>query len=444
MKSTSVPSKQTLTEQAARPNVGVGRIRRLAVEDPLPLPLPLPVPALEGKLALSLSLSLSSLCVLPPSLGETDLALSTRTLVFGLHPDKHRHKAQDVKSPAPAWGHVERTVSVYLPEALAVAYWTRHEFSSSDVQRTVEGFSPQLLWRATMYYHGPEIPRTPITKIVARACSDLDFGIAFETASKTNAISQLMKCLAYQIQDWKTWTARTSVTWNMTKDGEPNGDGRKYSPLEALVPVVPVHRISSERLFDMVRCELGHLRSASDNAAAAASRKRLVHPVPESALQTARFAPCVYSWRGIWFVVMETWPSVESVRVVRVVPWDEFCGRVKNASKQVLAGMYTFVDSAWGPLVCLSETIIFHATATANATATSPLTFPLSPLNPATSSSSSSSSSSSFPATGSFSPVMPFDPPSRSACDPPPSRSFPDMPSRSSAAFDPPSRSWKE
>jgi hypothetical protein len=74
------------------------------------------------------------------------------------------------------------------------------------------------------------------------------------------------------------------------------------------------------------------------------------------------FAPQIYTWRGIWLVVVETCPASESLRVSRVAPWDDVHARVPDLVERVRIGIERVVDSPAGPLVLLHETFYLHAT----------------------------------------------------------------------------------
>jgi hypothetical protein len=227
---------------------------------------------------------------------------------------------------------VQRVQWMVVPELLSEELWKRHEYSLNDVRKTLDAFSPRVIWQMVRSYN------YPATNASSRIFCETD--TQFTYGSKSTAVQKLLSIIEQRFPDW---SKRPSITWNMSKQDDPNGDGRFYEAYDRHTPGLPVHRVQT-RPFEVL---VAHLSSSSSSEAVAAiadlpsswststtaktdmlttatTDRFVVDAGSDAATQYHKMVRTVFAWRDILVVPLELNAAADMLLVGRVVPWRNY------------------------------------------------------------------------------------------------------------------------
>lgn len=165
------------------------------------------------------------------------------------------------------------------PEWMQEELWERHDYSIQDIRKTLDAFPDRLIWQLLIHF---ALPSTNAATIVHS-----DFDTAFTCGTKSTAILKLIQAIKDR---HAAWDLRPSVTWDMSKAQDPNGDGKLYDVNKRHHPCLPVHRLS--------RLDYDKIKSA--------------------------LALDVMVWRGIYVSMLEENADETLLTIARVIPKDEY------------------------------------------------------------------------------------------------------------------------
>lgn len=199
---------------------------------------------------------------------------------------------------------VERVQWMVVPEFLTEELWERHGYSLTDVRKTLDAFPHRVVWQLARSYN------CPATNAASRVYCETDAQLTY--GGRSTAVQKLIMLLKERHPDWE---GRFSITWNMNKLDDPNGDGTFYEAADRHAPNLPVHRITPTAFEALAANIVGNQQ----------------HPVmdpgsnlPPNALESARTARGIFFWRGIMIVPLELNRSVDMLLVCRVIPWAKY------------------------------------------------------------------------------------------------------------------------
>jgi hypothetical protein len=332
-------------EEASGPNTG--RVGRSAVEDPIEA-----TPAERGNAAkATLNLLLRVKTSYKAMSGGRHQISETCGLRDAIKPENAnvlRQKwrqmiataadpsVRSTSSSSGSSGVVQRHLWTMLPEFLSEELWERHQYSISDVRKTLDAFPARILWQLVLSYN------RPVTNASSRICSDSDRHLTF--GAKPSAIQKLVTIFRELHPEWGK---RPSVTWDMSSTADPNGDGRNYDVADRHVPCLPVHKIQRS-VFDVL----------ANNVAQSSGMGIGLGQVSAWAAQvsiTTKLARNIYAWRGILFVPLELNQNRDTLLVARVLPWNAYVNAYGPAESfsaipnSVLStdGFYALLDEAF-------------------------------------------------------------------------------------------------
>jgi hypothetical protein len=211
--------------------------------------------------------------------------------------------AQTVANAGASVPLVQRLQWMIVPEFLSEELWTRHGYSLSDIRKTLDAFPPRVIWQLVRSYN------CPATNASSRIYCETDTLPTY--GSKSTAVQKLLTILKDRHPDW---SKRPSITWNMSKMDDANGDGRFYEAYDRHLPGLPVHRVPN-RAFEVL---VANLATAPALSAA---------PPPSSSLTVGQFQKSVraiFAWRGILAVALELNAGADMLLLGRVIPWRSY------------------------------------------------------------------------------------------------------------------------
>ena len=274
---------------------------------------------------------------------------------------------------------VHREQWMVVPEFLSEELWERHQYSMTDIRKTLDAFPPRVLWQLVISYN------KSATNASSRICSDSDLRMTF--GGKSTAISKLLIILKKLHPEW---VDRPSVTWNMHKSDDPNGDHQVYDLAERHVPGLPVHRVKRETfeqlLTNLVYWPAANIMNRSlqnsnitsaptiDSAladsyfitSAFAASAASANAAPSSTVGkmqisvTTKIAKAIFSWRGIKVVPLEINEANDLLLVARVVPWNIYVAT--HGLPESLRTCPNFILAPDGYFALLDECFYFYAT----------------------------------------------------------------------------------
>jgi len=272
---------------------------------------------------------------------------------------------------------VHRMQWMVVPEFLSEELWDRHQYSFSDIRKTLDAFPARVLWQLVISYN------RSATNASSRICSDNDLRMTF--GGKSTAIQKLLNVLKELHPDW---SKRPAVTWNMFKLDDPNGDGEFYEVSDRHVPGLPVHRINrttfDHLLGNLVFWPSANIMSRSNNNANLTSSQSIDKHLADSyyvltganaenhtestnnetsgKLQisvTTKIAKSIFAWRNIHVVPLEINKSQDLLLVGRVVPWSVYVAA--HGLPESLKSCPNFILAPDGYYALLDESFYFYA-----------------------------------------------------------------------------------
>jgi hypothetical protein len=187
-----------------------------------------------------------------------------------------------------------------VPEFLSEDLWGRHGYSLSDIRKTLDAFPPRVIWQLVRSYN------CAATNAASRIYCETD---ALPTyGSKSTAVQKLLTILKERHPDW---SKRQSITWNMSKMDDPNGDGRFYEAYDRHAPGLPVHRVHAPA-FELLVANLAQPPSSSSSA----------DVVGVSQFHTT--ARKIFAWRDILIVPLELNARADMLLLGRAIPWRNY------------------------------------------------------------------------------------------------------------------------
>ncbi len=248
---------------------------------------------------------------------------------------------------------VQRVQWMAVPEFLTEELWERHGYSLSDVRKTVDAFPARVIWQLVRSYN------YPATNASSRVYCETDTQLTYW--GKSTAVQKLLTAIKERHPEWEQ---RPSITWNMSKLDDPNGDGRNYDACDRHLPGLPVHRLNAGAFETMV-----------------------ANLVPDQKAEAGKERG-IFSWRNIMIVPLELSRSADMLLVGRVIPWAKYVqGFGMPKSLRSCPNTILAVD---GYYALMSETFYFYcpdslvasslpAAAAAAAALTTPATNPSAP-----------------------------------------------------------------
>lgn len=260
-----------------------------------------------------------------------------------------------------------------LPEFLSEELRDRHRYSLADIRKTLDAFPPRILWQLLISYD------KSATNASSRVCSDHDQHMTF--GGKPTAINKLLVVLKDLHPDWAT---RPSVTWNMHKRDDPNGDGQFYDVSDRHVPGLPVHRIQRatfENLFgNLVFWPSANIMNRSAAGAALTSARSIDKSLADNYFiltnnhnvgakspkggkmqisVTTKIAKSIFVWRGIHVVALEINKTSDLLLMGRVIPWSNYV--LAHGLPESLQTCPNFILAPDGYYALLDETFYFYS-----------------------------------------------------------------------------------
>lgn len=214
---------------------------------------------------------------------------------------------------------VRRTQWMIVPEFLSEDLWERHGYSLSDIRKTLDAFPTRVVWQLARSYN------CPATNAAARIYCETDLLPTF--GSKPTAVGKLLAILRDRHPEW---AGRQSITWNMSKVDDPNGDGLVYEAYDRHVPGLPVHRVRSaafESLVANIALAPTTLAAGIDPVSSSSSSSSSTSSFlggGGGATQFHKTARTIFAWRGILAVPIELNAAANMLLMGRVIPWQSY------------------------------------------------------------------------------------------------------------------------
>lgn len=146
---------------------------------------------------------------------------------------KHTRAPETLTQLTQLGPRVTRTQWIIVPEFLTEDVWERHQYSRNDIRKTLQYFPTRILWQLLLSYNKSVARAMPRMKINSRCRIVCD--------NKSTAIDKIMIVLE---ELYPKLMERVSVTWNMNKNDDPNGDGKQHSKENCHLPNLPVHKLA--------------------------------------------------------------------------------------------------------------------------------------------------------------------------------------------------------